>query len=321
MSNKKKFQLFIVNNISWVLIIVFYIFFATLKPEGMLKLSTISFMIYSAVPMGFIVIGVALNLLIGCMDLSLAQMTGFIAMLSALIITKWIPGIPPILQVFIPIVIGFLGGALNGYMVAYIRLNPFLVTLGAFMAYEGATLLLQPYPIYEGFSDFYLVFGGNGVVSIIVFIVIILIMSLILKYSSLGLHIYGVGGNYMSAKMVGVNPKRVQFIVFSIAGAFAGLSGLFYTGYLDSVPPSMADGNIFLAFAGAIIGGVEQEGGRGSMINVLAGIIFLALIEAGLSMFNVNPYLRRVVYGILVIVAILINKFRNQVRDMILQTE
>jgi len=321
MSNKKKFQLFIVNNISWVLIIVFYIFFATLKPEGMLKLSTISFMIYSAVPMGFIVIGVALNLLIGCMDLSLAQMTGFIAMLSALIITKWIPGIPPILQVFIPIVIGFLGGALNGYMVAYIRLNPFLVTLGAFMAYEGATLLLQPYPIYEGFSDCYLVFGGNGVVSIIVFIVIILIMSLILKYSSLGLHIYGVGGNYMSAKMVGVNPKRVQFIVFSIAGAFAGLSGLFYTGYLDSVPPSMADGNIFLAFAGAIIGGVEQEGGRGSMINVLAGIIFLALIEAGLSMFNVNPYLRRVVYGILVIVAILINKFRNQVRDMILQTE
>jgi len=321
MSNKKKFQLFIVNNISWVLIVVFYIFFATLKPEGMLKLSTISFMIYSAVPMGFIVIGVALNLLIGCMDLSLAQMTGFAAMLSALIITKWIPGIPPILQVFIPIVIGILGGALNGYMVAYMKLNPFLVTLGAFMAYEGGTLLLQPYPIYEGFSDYYLVFGGNGVVSIIVFIVIILIMSLILKYSSLGLHIYGVGGNYMSAKMVGVNPKRVQFIVFSIAGAFAGLSGLFYTGYLDSVPPSMADGNIFLAFAGAIIGGVEQEGGRGSMINVLAGIIFLALIEAGLSMFNVNPYLRRVVYGILVIVAILINKFRNQVRDMILQTE
>ncbi len=319
MPDKKKLQLFFVNNLSWFLIIFFYIVFAILRPKGMLNFSTITFMLHAAVPLGFIVIGVALCLLLGGLDLSLAQMTGFIGMLSALIVTRWAPGIPAIFSIFIPVILGLIAGGINGYFVGFLDLNPFLVTLGSYMAYEGGTLLLQSYPIYEGFPPLYLAFGGVNYIAIAVFILVILVVSFILKFTSFGLHIYGVGGNDKSSHMLGVNPARIKFLTFSLAGGFAGLAALFYTGFLDSVPPSMADGDIFMAFAGAIIGGVELQGGRGSMINVLAGIIFLALIEAGLSMFNVDPYLRRVAYGFLVVLAIIINKTRNYFRDRILQ--
>jgi len=321
MPNKKRFQLFFVNNLSWFLIIFFYIAFAILRPEGMLRWGTVSFMVYSAVPLGFIVIGVALCLLLGGLDLSLAQMTGFVAMLSAMIITKWVPGIPAIITLLIPVTLGIIAGGINGFFVGYMDLNPFLVTLGAYMVYEGGTLLLHSYPIYEGFPKLYLSLGGVSFIAVLLFVFFIFLVAFILRYTSFGLHIYGVGGNDKSARMLGVDPARIKFLTFSLAGGFAGLSALFYTGYLDSVPPSVADGDIFMAFAGAIIGGVELEGGRGSMVNVLAGIIFLALIEAGLSMFNVDPYLRRVIYGILVVIAIIINKTRNYFRDLILQTD
>lgn len=317
--NKKRIQLFVLDNLSWFLIIAFYIAFAILRPQGMLKLSTLSFMIFSTVPLGFIVIGVTLILIIGAMDLSLAEMTGFVAMLSALIITRWVPGIPPVLTIFIPVLLGIIAGGINGYLVGYCELNPFLVTLGTCMAYEGGTLLLHPYPVYDGFPSLYLALGGKAGIAIPVFIGFILLVAFILNYTSFGLRLYGVGDNHRSAKMLGVSPARMRFLTFAVAGGFSGLAALFYTGFLSSVPPSMADGDIFMAFAGAIIGGVDLQGGRGSMINVLAGIIFLALVEAGLSMFNVNPYLRRVIFGILVIVAIVINKARNYFRDAILQ--
>lgn len=319
MNQNKKFQLFFLNNISWVLIIIFYAFFAITRPAAMLQLSTISYMIYSTVPLGFIVIGVSLCLLVGELDLSLAQMTGFVAMLSALIVTRWLPGIPLGLSILVPIVVGVFAGAINGFLVGFFNLNSFLVTLGAFMAYEGGTLLLRSHPIFSGFSDFYLLWGRNDSVSILMFVVIILIMAFVLKFTSFGLHIYGVGGNEKSAGMLGVSPGKVKFFTFSLAGGFAGLAALFYTGFLSSVPPGLADGQIFMAFAGAIIGGVELQGGRGSIINVLAGIIFLSLVGAGLSMFNVNPFLRRVIYGLLVLLAIFVNKARNILRDRLLQ--
>lgn len=320
--NKKlqKAQLFVINNFSWFLIIIIYLVFAGLRPTGMLSWSTVVFMLHSSIPLGFLVIGEALCLIVGGLDVSLAQMAGFTAMLSALIVTQWAPGLPGIVGVFIPVILGLVAGAVNGFFIGYQKLNPFLVTLGTFMGFEAGTLLLHSYPIYSGFPNHYL-FGGENYLSIPIFVAVVFLMAFILNFSRAGMYIYGVGGNAQSSRMLGVNPGHVKFFTFTLAGGFAGLSGLFYTGFLNTVPPSMGDGDIFLAFAGAIIGGVSLEGGRGSMTNAFAGLVFLALIEAGLSMFNVDPNLRRATYGILVLAAIIINRYRSYFRDRLLQPE
>ena len=190
--------------------------------------------------------------------------------------------------------------------------------MGTFIAFDGATLLLHPYPIYEGFSDFYLALGGIDYIAIPIAIVILIILQFILMNTRFGNHIYAVGGNPASSRMLGVNPNKMYVAIYTISGIFAGLSALFYTGFLSTVPPALADGNVFLAFAGAIIGGISLEGGRGSMINAFAGVLFLGVVEAGLAMFNVSPFLRKMVYGVLVILAIILNRYRSNLRDKIL---
>lgn len=94
-STIRQVQLSILENLSWILIIIFYLFFALLRPVGMLKWSTVVFIIYSTLPLGFLVFGTGVVLMSGRIDLSIAEMTGFIAMFSALFLTKWVPSVPP----------------------------------------------------------------------------------------------------------------------------------------------------------------------------------------------------------------------------------
>lgn len=308
----------LLDNLSWVLILVFYVIFAVLRPVGMLKFGTIVFIIYSTIPLGFLVLGTSLCLIAGRIDLSIAEATGLVAMFSGMLLTKWVVGIPFPLDVLVPILAGAACGLINGVLVGVIKLNPFLTTLGTSLAFGGATLLLQSYPIYEGFSEPFLAIGGEDYVAIPVAVAIVVAMQVILKRTRLGRHIYAVGGNPESARMLGIQPGRMYVLIYTVSGVFGGLAALFYTGFLKAVPPALADGNVFLAFGGAIIGGIALEGGRGSMVNAFAGVLFLGLIEAGLSMFNVSPFLRTVNYGILVVFAIWLNRVRNTLRDKIL---
>ncbi len=317
-STQGQIKLLLIENLSWILIIAFYGMFAVLRPVGMLKTSTLVFIIYAAIPLGFLVFGEGLVLLTGRIDLSIAQMTGFVAMFSALVVTKWAPFIGPPFDLLIPLAFGSLCGLVNGLTVGVLGLNPFLATMGTYIAFDGATLLLQSFPVYEGFSRAYLAVGGIDYISIPIAIVILIVIQIILKKTPFGNHIYAVGGNPESARMLGVSPGKMYIKIYTLSGLFAGLSAIFYTGFLHAVPPGLADGNVFLAFAGAIIGGISLDGGRGSMLNAFAGVLFLGVIEAGLAMFNVSPYLRKVINGLLVILAILINRYRNNMRDKIL---
>ena len=317
-SRKGQVSLVLLENLSWILIIAFYVVFAVLRPTGMLKGSTLVFIVYSALPLGFLVFGEGIILINGRIDLSIAQIAGFTAMLSAMITTKWAPFIGPPFDVLLTLAIGGACGLINGFTVGVLGLNPFLATMGTFIAFDGATLLLQSFPVYEGFSPFFLAIGGVDYISIPIAVAILVILQIILTKTPFGKHVYAVGGSPESARMLGINPNRMYFIVYVLSGVFAGFSAIFYTGFLHAVPPALADGNVFLAFAGAIIGGISLDGGRGSMVNAFAGVIFLGVIEAGLSMFNVSPYLRKVINGLLVILAILINRYRNNMRDKIL---
>jgi len=119
--------------------------------------------------------------------------------------------------------------------------------------------------------------------------------------------------------MLGINKGIMYFFAYLIAGFFCGMSALFYTGFLFAIDPYTATDALFPAFAAAVIGGISLKGGRGSVINIFAGLILLAVIEAGLSMFAVSPFLREIVFGCLVIGAIVINRLRDSVRDRILR--
>ena len=312
-----KIALVVLDQIAWILVVVFYVAFAVITP-AFLKIGVVTFMLYAAAPLGFLVLAETLVLITGNMDLSIDNNAGFVAMLSGVIIMT-IPGIPWYLAVFMPPLFGLAVGAFNGFIVGYMRMNPFLVTLGTTEILAGARLLLYLGTIPGSVIPAgYMMWGGDPLTAIGTFLVIMVSFWFFLKYTRTGNHLYAVGGSSEAAMMMGINLKRSYLLVFMLSGMLAGIAGLFFTGFINSVSRTLADWTLFPAFSGAVIGGVAMQGGRGSPINAFAGTVFIGIIEGGLTMFAMPTETRVMVYGILVIVAIFINRSRDIARDRIL---
>jgi len=171
-----------------------------------------------------------------------------------------------------------------------------------------------------------LVFPGGGRIggvffAIPVMLAICALLGFVLTRTRFGGYVHAVGGNPEAARTLGISLPWMNFWVFTIAGALAGLSGLLYVGYLASIPSTIAGGDdIFLAFAGAIIGGVSLKGGEGSMTGALGGVLLLGIIDTGTAMTLINPALRGFLNGLILLLAILINKYRVELRDRILMS-
>jgi simple sugar transport system permease protein len=316
---KEKILLFFLQNISVFLIIIFFGIFAYLRPQGMLNINTIIFTLYSAIPIGFLVLAESTALISGNIDLSVDQVAGFAALVAGRILSDF-TGFPVGLSIFLPIIIGIVAGMVNGIIVGRLRINSFVATLGTLMFFKGMKLVIGKRSIWgDELPKFYLSVGQNIYTTIIVFIIVLVILWLFFRYTKIGIGIYAAGGNSNSANMLGINLTKTYFITYMISGALCGIAALFYSGYINSIPVNIADGVMITAFAGSVIGGISLQGGRGSVIGAFGGILLLGLIETGLAMFAVASEIRVLSYGVLVVIAVIIASFKDSLRDRVLK--
>ncbi|MEM2842945.1 MAG: ABC transporter permease [Candidatus Bathyarchaeia archaeon] len=319
---KERVELFLLDQLAWILVVLVYISFAVIKPTAMLNPATLHFLIYSSVPIGFLVLAESMTLFTGNFDLSIAEQAGLIGMASGVILMRlpessWLT---PILCVLLPIIFGILCGSLNGALIGKAGLNPFLVTMGTMVAFDGLTMLIRPQSIWaRDLPKFFISIGANEVTSIIIFVLILLCVWFFLKYIRSGVYLYAVGSDRETSRMFGINVENTIFMAYMLSGVFCGVSALFYVGFNKGVPMNMAGGALFPAFAGAVIGGVSLAGGRGSVVSAFAGSLLIGTLEAGLTMFAISPDARKVAFGILVVSAIVIDRFRTRLRDRILR--
>ena len=320
MVNLERIKLALVDHMIWLIIAAVFIFFSCSIPN-FLTLRNILFLMYVASPLGLLVFGEAVSLLSGNMDLSLSENAGFTAMLVGVILVDWAPWLPGWTGIILMALVGAGLGAVNGFFVGKVKINPFLVTLSTFLIYDWMTYYLRRGAIVR-VPKALLVPGGGKVGGIFIAIFILIGMAIflyfILDHTRFGSHIRAIGGNSNAASMLGINVGNTNFWVFTISGALAGIAGLLYVGYLKCIPSTIAEGAIFLAFAGAIIGGVSLTGGRGSVIGALGGVLLMGVIDAGCTMTAMDPALRGVLNGLILLIAILINKTRANLRDRIL---
>jgi ribose/xylose/arabinose/galactoside ABC-type transport system permease subunit len=316
-----KLELRIFENMIWPIDVAIYLLFSVLVPVGMLNFDLFVYMIYSSFPLGFIVLGESMVLLSGNFDLSLGEVAGFAGMAGAFVATIGV--LPTALlpfSIFVPIIVGLACGLLNALLVTRAGLNPFLVTLGTSFAFQGAKLLTYPVSIFAGFPSIYLALGGNDVYAFTIFLASLVILFLVLNKTRFGSALYSTGSDAVASEMVGVSTKSVIFWAFVIGGGLAGAAGLFYTGFMKSISPLTGDTEIFPAFAGAVLGGISLKGGRGNLLNVLGGILCLSYIDFGLTMLAISPYIRIVLYGVLVVIAVFIDNLRGKIRERYMRT-
>ncbi len=316
-------ELFVVRNLIWaIVVLVFAVFSVAL--QNFFTLQNVHFILYVASAIGLLVFAEALVLISGSMDLSIAHVAGLSSMLVGALMVQWTHFLPGWSGIVLIVVVGALLGAVNGVFVGWLEINPFLVTLATFLMYNWLTFFINRGAI-SSVPRALTFLGGGRVLGIFVAIPLMLavcaLLGFVLGRTRFGGYVQAVGGNSAAARMLGISLPWMNFWVFTIAGALAGLSGLLYIGYLDSIPSTIAGGDdIFLAFAGAIIGGVSLKGGEGSMTGALGGVLLRGIIDTGTAMTLLNPALRGFLNGLILLVAILVNKYRVAIRDRILMS-
>jgi ribose/xylose/arabinose/galactoside ABC-type transport system permease subunit len=320
MINSEKIKLGLVEHLIWLIILGVFMVFSLTIPH-FFTIRNILFILYAASPLGFLVFGEAIALLSGNMDLSLSENAGLTAMLVGVILVDWAPWLPGWVGIILMVLVGALLGAVNGFFVGKMKINPFLITLSTFIMFNWSTYYLRRGVIVKVPAALLVLGGGKtgGIFnSIFVLVGMVFILYILLEHTRFGSHIKAIGGNSEASGMLGISVENTNFWIFTISGALAGISGLLYVGYLKCIPSTIADGAIFLAFAGAIMGGVSLQGGRGSIIGALGGLILMGIIDAGCTMTAMEPALRGVLNGFILLIAILINRTRESLRDRIL---
>lgn len=311
---KGRIVLFILDNIAWFLVILFYAFFAILKPYAMLNIDIIVFIFYTMTTVGLLVLAESIALLSGNFDISIDRMTGFVAIFAAKLITKY--SINPYVGLLLPVILGGFCGSFNGLLVGILGLNPFISTLSSSIIFAGLLLIVSPQSVWNIPAP-YLFVGRNMGASISLFFCILIFFWFFLKYSRLGRRIYASGGNPSASAMLGIDVGKTYFITYCIVGMICGIAAIIYTGFSGAAPINMAYGALFPAFAGAVLGGISLRGGRGSVLNAFAGGLLIAVINAGLAMFAIPEAIRMVITGVLVVTAILIGNFREIIRGRV----
>ncbi len=263
---------------------------------------------------GLVALGQTLVLLIGGIDLSVGAAAGLSAIVGALMLTK--TGVHPYLVLPLTGLFGFALGLINGAFVALLRLNPFIVTLASWEMFAGLTLVItEGYPI-RPLGETFRIFGQGSVlgvpVPVIIFLVAGIILAYVLRNTRFGRDIYALGGNRDAALLVGIRVRRIEFIVFGLAGMFAALAGILYASRMDSGQPSVGEGWLMGAITAAIIGGTSLRGGQGAIAGTVLGALLMAILANGIVLLNISGFWERVITGAVVLVAVLLDLVRRR---------
>jgi ribose transport system permease protein len=214
------------------------------------------------------------------------------------------------------IITGALLGFFNGWVITKFKVPPFVATLAMLTVARGFTMLwTKGYPISSLGSNFAMIgtgwFLGIPILVWIAFLVVIAAI-VISNKTALGRYIYAIGGNENAAILSGINSNKVKIIVYTLAGVLAAIGGIMVTSRLDSAQPNAGMSYELDAIAAVVIGGTSLSGGRGTIIGTVLGAIIIGVLNNGLVLLDVSPFWQQVVKGLVILLAVMIDKANSK---------
>jgi ribose transport system permease protein len=213
--------------------------------------------------------------------------------------------------------VGLIIGLINGALIAYFRLTPFIATLGMMLIVRGAIYVgTGAQPIF-GFERLYNYPGRGWILGIPVPVIIMFVLYIILiifaERNRAGRHLYAIGGNNVVAYLSGINIKSYKMLALVLCGVLCAVAGIILAGRLDSGQPNAGEGDLlFDSIIAVVIGGVSFTGGKGKLLGVLFGALFMTILSNGMTLMGIDAYVQSVAKGIIFIVAIALDVFRNR---------
>ncbi|HSB01466.1 MAG TPA: ABC transporter permease [Anaerolineales bacterium] len=268
---------------------------------------------------GLMILPMVFIIITGNIDLSVASNMGmsasFMGLLHNLGVNIWAAALAGLL-------LGTLGGLLNGYLIARAKLPALVVTLGTYAFYRGIAYgflgdqAARDYPKAFTYLGQGKVFGTLIPFSVALFIVLAVIFGLVLHRTTFGRYLYAIGNNENATSYSGVPVARIKLILYTLSGFMAALAGLILAARFGSTRPDIGTGLELAVITAVVLGGVDINGGKGSMLGATLSLLLIGLMRFGMGLLNVQGQVQGIVIGLLLILSILLPGVAQQISLM-----
>lgn len=295
------------------------------------QVSTIQNLFQQAAINTIVAVGMTFVIITAGIDLSAGSILGFVGTLTAMtlmspaVVGRFGSGAMPL-----AFLVGILGGALvgflNGAAVAWLRMQPFIVTLATMWAVRGAALVLtdgspigtvdpsQPLAaarndlLQHHFTMLGMGYAGPLPIPALIALIVVAVGHVLLTRTVFGRHVYALGGNAEAARLSGVNVSKVRVCVFTISGTLTAVAAVILMSRLVSGQPTAGQGYELYAIAAVVVGGTSLFGGSGSVVGSAIGALIIGVINMGLNLHGVSSFWQNIVTGAIIFVAVLMDE-------------
>lgn len=298
-----------------VFIFLLLVIFSALISDVFFTSANITNLLKQVSGIGIISIGMLIVILTGGIDLSVGSLVALLAVTFAILVNLVV--LP--LAILLTIIIGFSLGSISGYLVAYQKMAPFVATLALMTIARGLGFIYSkgsPVTFKTAGGVFMSDFANNSTLGVpniaIVFFLIVIAAMVMLRYNVFGRLIIAIGSNEEASRLSGIKVNKYKFLVYAISGALAATAAIIVASRTNLGSPNMGMSWELDAIAAVVIGGASLNGGRGTAMNTLMGVLILGLISNILNLLNVPSYPQQVVKGAIIIFAVLLQRFESK---------
>lgn len=317
------------NKNSLYLVLVLLVTFFYFKTDNSLTMANVMSMMTSWSMKGLIALGVGMVIISRGIDLSSGSVVALASVVAALFaqnpsISKF--GTPPIIvAILLGAIVGIIVGAINGAFIAYTKIPAFIATLGSMMVARGLALYItNSLPVSQLRDDFMHIgramtgkvpfLSGAVPYLVIYFLVAALVVWIILNHTVYGKNIYAIGGNENAARVSGVNVEMNLIAIYAVAAMLAAIAGVLMAARTAAGNATYGNGYELDAIAAVTVGGISHSGGIGTVGGMITGILILAVVENGMILMGVSPYIQQVVKGLIIVGAVVYDMRKNRRR-------
>lgn len=307
---------------SWVgplvALVVLYVVFGVLVPDSFPTLGNLRTMVRQTAVVGIAALGMTMVVILGGIDLSVGSMVAFTTVVIAWLLQA---GVSPLVAAAGGVGAAALCGLFNGTLITGLKVMPFIVTLGAMGIARGAAKGLAHEQKIDApvtwLNDLIAELPAGSRWQLLptgVWLLILLALAVggVLRYTRFGRHIFAIGSNEQTARLCGVNVRRVKVIVYTVSAALAGLAGVMQFSRLTVGDPTVANGLELDVIAAVVIGGATLSGGEGSVLGSLVGAMLMTEIKTGGTHLGLANWVQEIITGVIIIVAVALDRLRHR---------
>jgi ribose/xylose/arabinose/galactoside ABC-type transport system permease subunit len=306
-----------------VLVFIFFAVTDALQANGgrFLSLRNVQAMLISSAPVVTAALGMTIVIIAGGIDLSAGTAVALCATVMAWVLKQ---GGPIELALILCVLTGCAAGGVNGILVSTLKVAPFIVTLGTMTAYLGVAKLVADEttvrPPLESVPNWMngLAMPGPDPAWLLVapgvwiMLLMAVIVSLVLRYTVFGRYVFALGSNEQTARLCGINVPALKIAVYTLAGLFVGLAGIYQFAKLKVGNPISGVGLELKVIAAVVIGGASLNGGRGTVLGTLTGALLMQTIVSGCTQLGLTNPVQDIILGVIIVAAVTVDQIRQR---------